>query len=200
VLVLSNASPTFSTQAMSPSSETELIGETWTLERASEISGNVTAETKLEISNFIEFLNHGFAESVGRKLKLVEVSVNDKTEDPSKQEGRVVCEITVTEDMLNPTGILHGGATAYLIDICTSLPILALECHSGGGSGITISQSINIMYHGPALLGDKLRIVNTSMAMGARVLTARCEMWNATRHRLVATGTHAKMAPSTSKL
>src|ERR1700761_1357756 len=66
--------------------------------------------------------------------------------------------------------------------------------------------------------GDKLRIVNTSIAIGARALSARAEacsnipllllsltyeaeqIWNVTKHRLVASGVHIKMQPSPAKL
>ena len=64
--------------------------------------------------------------------------------------------------------------------------------------------------------GDHLRIVSTSISLGTRALSARCEVgrnlpsiikyskvlvaftqiWNETRHRLVASGVHIKMEPN----
>ncbi|KAJ7839312.1 hypothetical protein B0H13DRAFT_1454238, partial [Mycena leptocephala] len=49
--------------------------------------------------------------------------------------------------------------------------------------------------HSPATVGETLRIVNTTMTVGARALSARTEIWNATKHRLVASGVHIKMKP-----
>ncbi|KAH6902822.1 hypothetical protein BKA70DRAFT_1374281 [Coprinopsis sp. MPI-PUGE-AT-0042] len=59
-----------------------------------------------------------------------------------------------------------------------------------------VSQSLNIVYHSPAALGDRIRIVNQTMTVGARAQSARTEIWNLTHHRLVSSGTHIKMVPS----
>jgi len=66
--------------------------------------------------------------------------------------------------------------------------------------------------------GDKLRIVSTTLTLGSRALSARCEVrfllalwlhqliylaskiWNVTRHRLMASAVHIKMDSSESKL
>lgn len=39
-----------------------------------------------------------------------------------------------------------------------------------------VSQALNTVYHGPAQLGDLLRIVSTTITTGARVLTAQWEV------------------------
>jgi len=62
-----------------------------------------------------------------------------------------------------------------------------------------VSQSLNIVYRSPAILGDTLRIVNTSVTAGARAVSSRTEIWNATHHRLVASGVHVQMKPSEPK-
>ncbi|KAJ7916938.1 HotDog domain-containing protein [Mycena leptocephala] len=106
--------------------------------------------------------------------------------------GKVICELVVTEDMLNGGGTVHGGCSAYLIDMCSTLVLMAC------GQYVHVSQSLNIVYHSPATLGEKLRIINTTMTIGRRTMTARTEIWNATKHRLVASRVHIKMAPSPS--
>jgi hypothetical protein len=77
-----------------------------------------------------------FGASVAERVSIVEASMVPKTEESTRTEARVVCEVTVTEgpwyeyynyvawliffcpflDMLNPEGSLHGGCAAFLID------------------------------------------------------------------------------------
>ncbi|KAJ7223056.1 HotDog domain-containing protein [Mycena pura] len=165
------------------------------------ITGNVDDHTKQAFSDLPALFGSrrkggrvNFGDDIFARIVVTHASVDNKAEEPLKQEGRVVCEIVVTEDMLNGGGNLHGGCSAYLIDNCSSLSLMIVQ------PGPNVSQSLNIVYHSPATLGDKLRIVNTSIAIGARALSARAEIWNVTKHRLVASGVHIKMQPSTAKL
>ncbi|KAJ7239983.1 HotDog domain-containing protein [Mycena haematopus] len=165
------------------------------------ISGNVDPAMKAFFSDIPKifgldrFEKPSFGDSIARGLVVTSASVENKAEEPLKQEGRVVCEVTVTEDMLNGGGNIHGGCSAFLVDLCSTLSIIALTSNT-----YHVSQSLNIVYHSPATLGEKLRIVNTTMTVGARALSARTEIWNATKHRLVASGVHIKMQPSKAKL
>ncbi|KAJ7631962.1 HotDog domain-containing protein [Mycena polygramma] len=137
----------------------------------------------------------GFGDSIIRNLVVTHASVEKKAEEPLKEQGRVVCELVVTEDMLNGGGNVHGGCSAFLIDVCSTLCLLAFQAPIN-----TVSQSLNIVYHSPATVGETLRIVNTTMTVGARAMSARTEIWNETKHRLVASGVHIKMKPSEAKL
>ncbi|KAF7326954.1 4HBT domain-containing protein [Mycena venus] len=165
------------------------------------IQGNIDPEIRDLFSDIPNLLGldrlekPGFGDSILRGLVITHASVQTKAEEPLKQEGRVVCELTVTEEMLNGGGSVDGGCSALLIDMCSTLALMAF--HAGK---ITVSQSLNIVYHSPATLGEKLRIVNTTMTFGARAKSARTEIWNATKHRLVASGVHIKMNPSEVKL
>ncbi|KAJ6542641.1 HotDog domain-containing protein [Mycena capillaripes] len=133
-----------------------------------------------------------FGNSIYENLVLTHASVQNNPEEPLKKEARVVCGIVVAEDMLNGGGNIHGGCSAYLIDLCSSFCFMILQ------RGMHVSQSLNIVHHSPATLGEKLRIINTTMTVGTRVMSARTEIWNATQHRLVASGVHIKMRPSES--
>ncbi|KAF8437160.1 HotDog domain-containing protein [Boletus edulis BED1] len=117
-------------------------------------------------------------------------------EEPERLEGRVVGEITVHDDMLNGRGTIHGACSALLIDNCSSMPIALLNLATTGKGDLGVSQSLHILYHAPAVTNDKLRIVSTSITLGSRVLSSRCEIWNVTKHRLVASGVHTKMVAS----
>ncbi|KAJ3506836.1 hypothetical protein NLJ89_g6644 [Agrocybe chaxingu] len=123
-----------------------------------------------------------------------------KPEDEKKKEAKLVVEVDVTEDMLNGGGSIHGGCSAFLVDLCTAIALSALSLETKGELYPCISQSINLIYHSPAGLGDKLRLFNTTLTLGARVHSARTEIWNVTHHRLVVSGTHIIMVPSPPKV
>ncbi|KAG2361453.1 HotDog domain-containing protein [Suillus spraguei] len=167
---------------------------------ASQIEGNASLDIKHSLLAALQYmrLSHASPEFASR-LQLTEVSILSKTEEPEKLEGRVVLQIIVDEGMLNGAENVHGGCTAMMIDICSTMPIYVFGASTTGHGVFGVSQSLNIVYHSPALLGDKLRIVSTTLAVGSRALSSRCEVWNVTRHRLVASATHIKMVPSEPK-
>ncbi|KAH6912466.1 HotDog domain-containing protein [Coprinopsis sp. MPI-PUGE-AT-0042] len=137
-----------------------------------------------------------FGEEIHKRMVVTEVSIIPKIEEPKKNEGRVVIEMEVAEDMLNGGGNIHGGCSAFLVDVCSTLALMALDIATTGKFNRSVSQSLNIVYHSPAALGDRIRIVNQTMTVGARAQSARTEIWNLTHHRLVSSGTHIKMVPS----
>ncbi|KAJ7468596.1 HotDog domain-containing protein [Mycena latifolia] len=164
------------------------------------ISGNVDDSMKEVLSDLSKvfgkrrFSKPAFGDSIIARMTVTHASVDNKVDEPRKKEGRVVCELVVTEDMLNGGGNVHGGCSAFLIDTCSTLALIII-------SNIpSVSQSLNIVYHSPAGAGDKLRIINTTLTVGARAMSARAEIWNETHHRLVASGVHIKMQPSAPKL
>ncbi|PBK93952.1 hypothetical protein ARMGADRAFT_1053530 [Armillaria gallica] len=176
-------------------------------EDVSSIAGNVSDEIKRIVGFPMRIFRMttdegeptGFGATFTSGMTVSEVSMVPKAEEPTKQEGRVVCKLVVTEDMVNGAMTIHGGCSAYLVDICSTLAIIAYTLASGRSVN-TVSQSINMMYHSPAGLGEELRIVNTTMTVGSKTLIARTEIWSDTTKRLVASGVHSKMEPSQAKL
>ncbi|KAL0950343.1 hypothetical protein HGRIS_010311 [Hohenbuehelia grisea] len=169
----------------------------------SRVSGNASADVKAFVSNLGFFTKSPdapqstrFSQAIAQRMDVTEVSILKKVEEPQKQEARVVCECIVEEDMLNGGGRIHGGCSATLVDLCTALALVAYNLGVTGKPNFSVSQAINMVYHSPAELGEKLRIVSTTMTVGARAMSARCEIWNATQHRLVASGIHITMIPS----
>ncbi|KAN0097148.1 HotDog domain containing protein [Tylopilus felleus] len=176
---------------------------------ASTIPGNASQSLKQSLVDLISVeakLNkargtRGFEPQIASRIEWTDISILPKPDEPLKLEGRVVGEITVQEDMLNGRGTIHGACSALLIDNCSSMPIALLNLATTGTGDLGVSQSLNILYHAPAVPNDRLRIISTTIALGSRVLSARCEIWNVTEHRLVASGVHTKMiasVPSTS--
>ncbi|KAG2073638.1 hypothetical protein BDR04DRAFT_1094596 [Suillus decipiens] len=182
---------------------------------ASQVEGNASPDIKHSLLAALQYmqLSHvsqstskslgSFEAEFASRLQLTEVSILSKAEEPEKLEGRVVLQAIVDEEMLNDAEHVHGGCTATMIDMhicsCSTMPIFVLTASTTGHGVFGVSQSLNIVYHSPALLGDKLRIVSTTLTVGSRILSSRSEIWNVTRHRLVASGVHIKMVPSEPK-
>ncbi|THH07923.1 hypothetical protein EW146_g9164 [Bondarzewia mesenterica] len=119
------------------------------LEEAAKLRGNASPEAKQRAANGLYGLivnGSGFADAVGRRIIVTEVCINKKAEEPQKSEAKVVCEITVNEDMINVAGNIHGGCSAFLVDVCSTLAFAALN--ESGAMGV--SQAINMLYHAPA--------------------------------------------------
>ncbi|RDB19954.1 Acyl-coenzyme A thioesterase 13 [Hypsizygus marmoreus] len=178
----------------------QAILQTWFPDKViSQISGNASPEIKQLPLRWLAVF-HGrkgsFANSISSRVKVVEVSVIRNPEDPRKTEGRVVCEIDVTEDMLNGSGVMHEGCSVFLIDECSVCSLVTLNAAEGRDSRPGVSQAINTVFHHPAKLGAKLRIVNTSMMAGVEMTSCRSEIWDVGNHRLVASGVQLQMSPS----
>jgi len=159
------------------------------------IKGNVDIDVKKHVAGvlslFMDRGDRGFADTIGARIRVKEISINQHPNSAKRKQGVVICELEVEQDMINGAGNMHGGCSAYLIDICTSLPLAAV---TGGYAGV--SQSINMIYHAPAPQGTKLRIISQTVTTGSRALSSRGEIWDIENERLVASGTHVKMAPS----
>ncbi|KAF9076904.1 HotDog domain-containing protein [Rhodocollybia butyracea] len=170
-----------------------------------DIAGNASEEVKDFLKHTVNIFTgqrqKTFASSVLSRLILTEASLKNNAVEPQRKDSFIVYKITVDEDMINGGGNIHGGCSALLIDCCSSAAIIAMKLAQGAMS-MDVSQSMNIIYHAPAAIGEVLRIVNTTMTMGKRITSARTEIWSETHHRLVASGTHIKMEPSapTTKL
>ncbi len=54
--------------------------------------------------------------------------------------GRCVCEIEVTQDLTNRTGMLHGGATSTLVDVVTTAALMSTE---KGVPGVSVDLNIS---------------------------------------------------------
>ncbi|KZP21616.1 hypothetical protein FIBSPDRAFT_788193 [Athelia psychrophila] len=164
--------------------------------RPYDIAGNCAPETKLTVARWLYIFTHrgtGFGDRIGSRVKITEISVSGMPNEPEKKEARVVAEIIVDEDMTNPQGVIHGGCSMYLVDILSTLPLSALDFEQGGAGNAGVSQAIHTVFHAPARMGDNLRIVSTSLSVGGRTMTCRCEIWDTTNHRLVVSATQVKM-------
>ncbi|THH29709.1 hypothetical protein EUX98_g4473 [Antrodiella citrinella] len=143
---------------------------------ASQISGNAPDFVKQLSSNTLGSYGVGdpdcFAHAAGRAIKITSVDIH-KVGD--KWEACTVSDVTVNKNMLNGAGLMHGGCLCYLIDNCASLPLVALGLMKNV-NGVGVSQAMNTVFHAPAPLGARLRIESTSVTLGGRIMTSRCEV------------------------
>ncbi|KAE9401943.1 hypothetical protein BT96DRAFT_573579 [Gymnopus androsaceus JB14] len=137
-----------------------------------------------------------FGYKVGKEVEFVDVSIDRKLERQGRLEATTTAEVTVNRYMLNGAGMLHGGCLAYLIDN-TPLVVLGLVQNV---NGVGVTQALNVLFHSPAPLGTSLRIVSTSVSLGGRVMTSRCEILDNKTGRAIASAFLNKMQPNSAKL
>ncbi|KAJ3861407.1 hypothetical protein EV359DRAFT_66516 [Lentinula novae-zelandiae] len=68
-----------------------------------------------------------------------------------------------------------------------------------GFPGLGFSETIHVIFHAPAVLGEELQVVNTCTSAGEIVQSARTEIWSVTHHRLVVSGVHVTVKPQKPK-
>ncbi|KAG7447755.1 uncharacterized protein BT62DRAFT_891764 [Guyanagaster necrorhizus] len=176
------------------------------VEKYAKVTGNAPDDVKQCLCVFLSLgQTKGFAHEVLSRLSISHVSLDASPEQRTRDRFKVVCSLTVTEDMLDATpGNMHGGCSAFIIDTCSSLGLVAyVLCKTTTSCDwvqlYTISQTLDVMYHSSAFLGDGLEIVSTGVSVGARAMSIRTEIWNTTRQCIVASGVHLKMLPSSSR-
>ncbi|KAF8192020.1 hypothetical protein K438DRAFT_1830421, partial [Mycena galopus ATCC 62051] len=152
------------------------------------IAGNAPASAKQLVCNVFYAYGVGdqadqFGYAVGRATRFVDMSVSESVErtgrtversNSGRMEAETVAEVAVTKQMLNGAGMLHGGCVTYLIDNCASTPLVLLGVLSGT-NGVGVTQGMNVLFHAPAPVGSLLRVTSSSISMGSRVMSARCE-------------------------
>jgi len=162
---------------------------------ASQIAGNAPDYVKQLSSNTLGSYGVGdpdcFAYSAGRAIRITRVDVN---RTGNRWEACTISEVTVNKNMLNGAGMMHGGCLCYMIDNCASLPLVVLGLMKNV-NGVGVSQAMNTVFHAPAPLGARLRIESTSVTLGGRIMTSRCEVSDFHSGRTVASAFLTKMQP-----
>ncbi|KAG2057953.1 hypothetical protein BDR06DRAFT_1004642 [Suillus hirtellus] len=217
--VYASPSPTYESYTPSSSSSSSLYGGTssyppprkvWVDPKnladcgdASQIQGNVSPYVKQLILNTFNAYGagdeHCFGHSVAKAVKFIDISAHESHEKQGRMEATTIAEVIVSKSMLNGAGMLHGGCLAFLIDNCCSTPLVVLGLLQNI-NGVGVTQSMNIIFHSPGSVGSCLRIISTSIAMGGRIMSARCEVINKKTGSVVASAYLNKMQPAMSKL
>ncbi|KAJ3917686.1 hypothetical protein F5877DRAFT_44205 [Lentinula edodes] len=193
----SSSASTSSTSALTSSSSTPLD--------VSSIGGNVSDQSKRHVMDMLTYYTGAKEESFGvaiaRRLQMR--SMNVWATSPGNAQGRIpqrateaqtIFEITITKDMCNPYGTLHGACACYIVDPCSMSAIVVL----GAALGIDatgVSQSMNLIWHRPAKIGTRLRAISTSIFIEGRIRTARVEIMDSETDKLYVSAIHSTIGP-----
>ena len=101
----------------------------------------------------------------------------------SAEYGKVVFEIEVREEMTNPLKMLHGGATAGIVDEVIGIAVFSLGRHN-------FYTTINLVldYFATAKLGDIVVASASIIKPGNNIINVKCELWDSTQKKLLVIG------------
>ncbi|XP_068603152.1 acyl-coenzyme A thioesterase 13 [Brachionichthys hirsutus] len=105
----------------------------------------------------------------------------------SVSPSKMVCELRVGEEHANRGGTLHGGYTATLIDVISTLAIMNSERGSPG-----VSVDMNITYMNAGKLGKDILITAEVLKQGRTLAFATVDITDKATGRLIAQGRHTK--------
>ncbi|AWP21644.1 putative acyl-coenzyme A thioesterase 13 isoform 2 [Scophthalmus maximus] len=100
---------------------------------------------------------------------------------------KVVCEMRVEEEHTNRLGTLHGGMTATLVDVISTVAIMHSERGSPG-----VSVDMNITYMNAAKLGEDVVITAQVLKQGRTLAFATVDLTSKATGKLIAQGRHTK--------
>ena len=101
----------------------------------------------------------------------------------SVEEGKLVFQYTVRNEMTNPFKTLHGGITAAMIDDAIGATLISL-----GESNFYVTINLAIDYFAAAKENDVILAETSIIKKGKTIVNAQCEIWNEDRSKLLAKG------------
>ncbi|WVF67646.1 hypothetical protein IAT40_002405 [Kwoniella sp. CBS 6097] len=148
---------------------------------------------------FSAIISHaGFGANLEPHIRLYEVDELPEEDEKGwrKVDGwKLSCEGIVTEDMCNPNGVLHGAASAWLLDTCTSAALVGIHTPTFWGlpdlAGVTLTMEIQCLK--AAKLGTKFKVDVEIVKCSNKLANLRCEIKDFHTGKIFATGTHLKM-------
>lgn len=113
--------------------------------------------------------------------------VLSKVDVLSAVPGKVVCELQVAEEHINGVGTLHGGMTATLVDVISTMAIMYSE---RGAPGVSVD--MNITYMNAAKLGEDVLITAQVLKQGKTLAFASVDLTSKATGKMIAQGRHTK--------
>ena len=89
------------------------------------------------------------------------------------EEGHIVMEFTVREDMTNPIGSLHGGVAAGIIDEVIGVTVFTIEHEH---FFLTVNMHVN--YFSKGEIGETIVADCSIIKNGKKIIHARCDLKN----------------------
>lgn len=105
---------------------------------------------------------------------------------------KVVVELVVHQGLANAYGTLHGGATCTLVDVVSTMALLAVDPLRAG-----VSVDLNCSFLSAAKVGEKIVIEARVLRSGKKLGFTEVDIWKAASGEgssrvMVATGRHTK--------
>ncbi|KAJ0054948.1 hypothetical protein NL108_008655 [Boleophthalmus pectinirostris] len=113
--------------------------------------------------------------------------VLNKVDVLSASPGKVVCEMQVADEHTNRGGTLHGGMTATLVDVISTVAIMYSE---RGAPGVSVD--MNITYMNAAKVGEDVLITAQVLKQGRTLAFATVDLTNKATGKMIAQGRHTK--------
>jgi acyl-coenzyme A thioesterase 13 len=95
--------------------------------------------------------------------------------------GKVKFEIEVRHDMTNPLQMLHGGASAGIVDEVIGIAVFSL-----GRNNFFSTINLVIDYFASAKLGDIIIAESKVVKSGNNIINVSCKLWDKTQQKLLA--------------
>ncbi|XP_074543433.1 acyl-coenzyme A thioesterase 13 [Halichoeres trimaculatus] len=105
----------------------------------------------------------------------------------SASPGKLVCELRVEEEHTNRGGTLHGGMTATLVDVISTVAIMNTE---RGAPGVSVD--MNITYMSAAKMGEDVLITAEVLKQGRTLAFASVDLTSKVTGKMIAQGRHTK--------
>ncbi|XP_078395442.1 acyl-coenzyme A thioesterase 13 [Cetorhinus maximus] len=113
--------------------------------------------------------------------------VSNKMTVVSACPGKIVCEMKVEQEHVNQAGTLHGGMTATLVDVVSTIALLNTERALPG-----VSVDMNITYMNAAKLGEDIIITAQVLKEGKSLAFTTVDLTSKVTGKLLAQGRHTK--------
>ncbi|KAI4817427.1 hypothetical protein KUCAC02_010828 [Chaenocephalus aceratus] len=108
--------------------------------------------------------------------------VLSKVDVLSASPGKVVCGLRVEEEHTNRGGTLHGGLTATLVDVISTMAIMYSERGSPG-----VSVDMNITYMNAAKIGEDVLITAQVLKQGRTLAFATVDLTSKASGKVIST-------------
>lgn len=112
------------------------------------------------------------------------IDSHDLIENPTNQ---LLMKMSITNELGNLKGSLHGGAAATIVDTATTIAIAACD----NKNRVNVSSDLSMTYMGAAFLNTDIYILSQVNRIGKRLAFTECSLFNE-EGDLLMTGRHTK--------